>query len=193
MQQGILEHAIRGRMRLRFRSRRGDVAFFGQLVELLNRQPTVTSVEANPATGGVLVLHTGSGRELAELASTIAGPYVAPVQAGGHKSLLGSLASRGRHWRPSWPALGLAGLAFYQLARGRALGSASEQFWHASRAREMNQPGVGIALISLGVLQLFSGRLLAPASSLLMYALMSEATVAKRHVAAQRPTEQQHR
>lgn len=191
MQQGIVEHAIRGRMRLRFRSRRGDAAFFGQLVELLSRQPAVTHVEANPATGGVLVLHTGNGRELAEIVSRSAGTHVAPVQAGGHKSLLGALASRGAGWRPSWPALCFAGLAFYQLARGRALGSASEQFWHATRAREMKQPGVGIALICLGMLQLFSGRLLAPASSLLMYALMSEAAAASSG-AAQRPSEQPH-
>jgi hypothetical protein len=189
MQQGIVEHAISGRMRLRFRSHRGDTAFFRQLVEVLKGQPTVTSVEANPATGGVLVLHTGSGRELAALASRSAGLQVAPPRPRPQKSLLASLASRGRHWRPSWPVLSFVGLALYQLARGRALGTASEQFWHATRAREMNQPGLGIALICVGMFQLFSGRLLAPASSLLMYALMSEAATA-RSMAAQTPIEQ---
>jgi len=70
-------------------------------------------------------------------------------------------------------AVGLFALALLQAARGRVLGSASEQFWHAERARERNAPVLSLVLFGLGILQLLSGRVLAPASSLFVYAMLS--------------------
>ena len=71
-------------------------------------------------------------------------------------------------------AVGLFALALLQLARGHVLGSASEQFWHAERARERHAPVLSVALFGVGILQLLSGRVLAPAASLFVYAMLSK-------------------
>jgi hypothetical protein len=55
------------------------------------------------------------------------------------------------------------------------LGSASEQFWHAGNAARLSRPALAGILAGLGIAQILAGRLLAPASSLFMYALINEA------------------
>jgi hypothetical protein len=68
----------------------------------------------------------------------------------------------------------LYGLALYQLARGRIANNAAQQFWYAERAAALRQQPLAVGLAALGLLQGLGGRWLAPASSFLMYALLSE-------------------
>src|SRR5215472_14235846 len=65
MHQGVVEHSIRGRMRLRYRQRRGDAAFFAGLVELLSADPRIERTIADPRTGSLLVFHQGDASEIA--------------------------------------------------------------------------------------------------------------------------------
>src|SRR5262249_26120778 len=120
-----VEHVMQGRIRLRFRSRRGETDFFQQLVTLLSKISLVDEVDANPLTGSVLVRHSASLEQLAFLAAGLI-PSQDLSSAIGHPTAPRCTA---RH-RPSSPmSVGLFALALLQVARGRALGSASEQFW----------------------------------------------------------------
>src|SRR5262249_46457474 len=67
----------------------------------------------------------------------------------------------------------LYGLALYQLARGRIANNAAQQFCYAERAAALRQQPLALGLDTLGLLQGLGGRWLAPASALLMYALLS--------------------
>ena len=166
-----VEHVMPGRIRLRFRSRRGETDFFQQLVAFLSEISLVDEVDANPLTGSVLIRHSASPEQLTFLASHIG---LLPVQD--LSSAAGDPPAPRREARngSSAPmAVGLFALALLQAARGRVLGSASEQFWHAERARERNAPVLSLVLFGLGILQLLSGRVLAPASSLFVYAMLS--------------------
>ena len=166
-----VEHMMPGRIRLRFRSRRGETDFFQQLVTLLSQISLVDEVDANSLTGSVLIRHSASPDQLAFLATQSG---LLPVQD--LSSALGDPPAPRRQARSglSVPrAVGLFALALLQLARGRVLGSASEQFWHAERAQERHAPVLSLALFGLGILQLLSGRVLAPASSLFVYGMLS--------------------
>ena len=167
-----LEHMMPGRIRLRFRSRRGETDFFQKLVTLLSQISLVDEVDANSLTGSVLIRHSASPDQLAFLAAQSG---LLPVQD--LSSALGDPPAPPREARSgsSAPmAVGLFALALLQLVRGRVLGSASEQFWHAERARERHAPVLTLALFGLGILQLLSGRVLAPAASLFVYAMLSK-------------------
>jgi hypothetical protein len=50
-------HLLRGRLRLRVPERRGDAAYFAAVLEQLAQVAGVEQVQANPVTGSVLVLH----------------------------------------------------------------------------------------------------------------------------------------
>jgi hypothetical protein len=50
-------HRIAGRMRVRVSSRRGDPAYFATVEETLRTLKGVENVEADPLTGGILILH----------------------------------------------------------------------------------------------------------------------------------------
>jgi hypothetical protein len=182
-----VEHMIAGRIRLRFRSRRGDFDFFKQLVSLLSELPYVDEVDANPRTGGVLIRHSATPEQLALLAAQTG------LFDSGHLTGVGHEAARARNavlrnGTPSLPTLGLSALTLFQLTRGRVLGSASEHFWHATRVREFNLPAVALALVGLGVFQLVAGRILAPASSLFVYGLMTRSAEAQSPMTAAAPS-----
>ena len=51
-------HRIAGRMRVRVPSRRGDPAYFSIVEETLRGLTGVERVEADPLTGGILILHS---------------------------------------------------------------------------------------------------------------------------------------
>jgi Heavy metal associated domain 2 len=172
MSDAFLEHAIPGRMRIRIRSRRGDKDFFASLVHSLREVEDVKEVVANPHTGSVLVFHSG---EADAVARVVAPEGLSRPRSVGRSIIAGRAAGPLAKNTPSIQALTLLIGALVQGARGQVLGSASEQFWHATRAREMRAPAMVIGLVGLGLVQLMRGRLLAPASSLLMYAMMSQA------------------
>jgi hypothetical protein len=172
-----VEHMIAGRIRLRFRSRRGDLNFFKQLVSVLSELPYVDEVDANPHTGGVLIRHSATPEQLALLAARTGlfdrGNVGVAREAASARSVVL------QNGPPSLPTLGLSALTLFQLTRGRVLGSASEHFWHATRVREFNLPAVALALAGLGAFQLVTGRILAPASSLFVYGLMTSSAEAR--------------
>jgi hypothetical protein len=180
---GVVEHAMRGRMRLRFRGRRGDVAFFEELVRTLSSLPEVDEVEATPETGSVLIRHSASPAQLGALAERLGLPTGGTSEAG-RRQAADSVRRRADTSAPSLPALGLGSLAVYQTLRGRMLGSAAEQFWHAARASEFDAPLLSLWLFGLGLLQLVNGRILAPASTLFIYAFLAEAMKTRTPTAA---------
>ena len=174
-----VEHILPGRVRLRFRSKRGDLPFFKELVELISQFAAVEAIDANPQTGGVLIRHSATREELLVFASLsgLLDPSSFAPPDGSSAGAAGQAGDPARG-RRSLPALGFVALAIIQALRGRVLGSATEQFWHGGGLMAHKHPAAGVALIALGLLQLLSGQVLAPASSLLTYALISEATKA---------------
>jgi hypothetical protein len=177
MYDAVIEHMMPGRIRLRFRSQRGDVAFFEQLVQLLSTHAIVAEVRANPLTGSVLIRHSASPEELARLAEQtgLVDPRTA-VQPRRPNQTGAKVARTGRPAVPLVsPAAALSVLGFLQLARGNLLGSAAEHFWHAYRLHQVQKSWIVPALIGLGLFQLLKGRALAPASSLFVYALLARA------------------
>ncbi len=159
----VVEHMIAGRVRIRFRSRRGDSAFFEEVVKTLSLFPQVDGIEANPRTGSVLIKHRATRDEIAALGLAAAAPAASPRRRTGETSANDTAMT-----------LGLSGLALVQALRGRMFGSASEQFWHARQLHKV-KPGIATALIGVGIGQLLFGSYLAPASSLVVYALLSRA------------------
>jgi hypothetical protein len=165
----VVEHAIPGRVRLRFRARKGDTDFFREVVKALSAHPAVDEIEANPCTGGVLVRHSLSEQEFAALAGTMG------IWAGADEQEAQPRHQPGKEPEISLDLAGLFGLAMMQLTRGRTLGSATEHLYHAVQAKWLNLPGLTLPLLSVALVQIMRGRMLSPASSLLMYALMISA------------------
>jgi len=168
MHQGIIEHILPGRMRLRFREERRNSGFFQELVPRLEHLPEVERVLANPLTGSILIFHRGSPAEIAAYAGAVEAKPTAST--GPCRKASGALP--GGRINPT--TLAFCGLALYQLGRGRLAGNAAQQFWYAQRAAELQQKPLAVGMAALGLLQAFGGRWLAPASSFLMYALFSE-------------------
>jgi hypothetical protein len=169
MQEAVIEHAIAGRMRLRLRAQRGDRAFFARLSAAIGEDPAVKRVVTNPATGSVLVFHSGDPEEIAKRAGVLALPRPGDKNGEAHR-----VRMPGGRALPSLRTVAFTALALYQLARGRLVGSASEQLWYANRARALPNPAFATGLLGLAVMQAFRGRWLAPASSFFVYALMTE-------------------
>jgi hypothetical protein len=171
MHQGIIEHVIPGRLRLRFRAERRNADFFRQLARHLEQLPTVQGVVTNPLTGSVLIFHRGSSAEIATRAN--AGRRAPAVELLDRDRMVAH-TRQFRRYMPQPATLAFCGLALYQLARGRVANSAAQQFWYAERAAALGQQSLALGMAALGLLQVFGGRWLAPASSFLMYALLAE-------------------
>jgi len=169
MHQGIIEHVLPGRMRLRFREQRGDSRFFQELSRRLEQLPEIERVVANPLTGSILIFHGGSAGEIAAHAGAVESKPSASSRPHPKASHASKIA--GRTSQPI--TFALYGLALYQLARGRIANNAAQQFWYAERAAALRQQPLAVGLAALGLLQGLGGRWLAPASSFLMYALLS--------------------
>lgn len=53
----LVDHDIQGRVRVRIPSKRRDASYFAFLEEKLKKCEGIDALQANPLTGGVLVLH----------------------------------------------------------------------------------------------------------------------------------------
>lgn len=165
----FLEHQLPGRVRLRIPAKRGDCAFFETAKQGLAGNAAVKEVVANPQTGSLLIRYTG---DIRGLATEAAERGIFAVQRAG------SVARRPKPAATAAPVntavVGLSGLGLYQVARGRALGSASEIFWNAYGAyRVLDNPALALLLCGLGLWQTLRGDWLGPASALLFYALVA--------------------
>lgn len=58
--QACIAHRTAGRLRLKVPGRRHDAAFFADLERELVAQPGIVSVQANPMTASILVVHDGT-------------------------------------------------------------------------------------------------------------------------------------
>jgi len=170
MHHGIIEHVLPGRMRLRFREQRGDSRFFQELTRRLEQLPEIERVVANPLTGSILIFHGGSPGEIAAHVGAVESKRPASSRPHPKASYASKIA--GRTSQPK--TFAFYGLALYQLARGRLANNAAQQFWYAEQAAALRQQPLAVGLVALGLLQGLGGRWLAPASSFLMYALLSE-------------------
>lgn len=158
----IVEHRLARRMRLRVPTRRGASAYFDALAACLSRHPDVTEVQANPMTGGVLVLHRGAEAAILEDACK-RGLITLTPPARPTRELPSANAAL---------AVGLGVLAAVQLARGRVLGPASELIWNAYALSSLLRGSALMPVLAIAILiRLGQGPLLGSASSLLFYAL----------------------
>jgi len=175
MPSAFLEHQLPGRIRLRIPAKRGDCAFFETAEQGLAANAAIKEVIANPETGSLLIRYTGDIGGLATEAAE-RGMFTVQRPKAGQRSKAGP--TRPKPAAPVAPintaALGLSGLGLYQVAQGRALGSASEIFWNAYGAyRVLDNPALAVLLCALGVWQTLRGDWLGPASALLFYALVA--------------------
>jgi hypothetical protein len=137
-------------------------------------------VTANPHTGSLLIRYAG---DIATLESEAAERGLFTLHRA--KAVARRAMAEPRPAPVASTAVGLSGLGLYQIARGRALGSASENFWNAYGAyRILGNPALALLLCGLGLWQTLRGEWLGSASALLFYALMAsklaaEATAAR--------------
>lgn len=139
-------HQIAGRLRLRIPQRRKDVAFFNATVDFLQTLPGVTLAKANPATASLLIEFDASTTVPAQLKRylrehQIEMDYGDPPMQAARPSI----------------KKGIDQLDQY-------IGLMSQQ------ATDLRSIGV-LFFLALSVLQMARGQVLAPATSLLWYAL----------------------
>lgn len=169
-----IEHQLPGRVRLRVPSRRGEVPFFEKVVRELSKHPAISELSASPLTGSITLQYFEPLQPIATAAADQklfetrrlepAAKTDEPKQA--HRSNQGSGVAYG-------VATGLSGLSFFQAAQGNVVGSAVENFWLSFGAHStLGRPDIAALFAALGVYQMFRGRLLGSASSLLFYALV---------------------
>ena len=169
-----VEHELPGRLRRRGPSRRGDRGYFAWASQSGAGLAGVRRVQANPLTGGLLMEHAADAAAIAAFAREHGlfdlRPRAVPTQT---RALVPAGAPRAALPHPlSVVALGLAGAGVVQLARGQALGSASESLWNAVSAQAvLKQPVLAAGLTGLGLVQLTRGPVLGSAVSLFLYAL----------------------
>lgn len=167
-----VEHELPGRVRLRVPSRRGNRGYFADAGQRIAGLAGVRRVQANPLTGGLLVEHAADTAAVAAFAREHG---LFDVQSGAVPAQARALVPAGTPPAPhpmSVAALGLAGAGVVQLARGQALGSASESLWNAYNAQAvLKQPVLAAGLAGLGLVQLARGPVLGSAVSLFLYAL----------------------
>ena len=140
-------HRIAGRMRVRVPSRRGDPAYFASVEETLRTLPGVEHVEADPLTGGILILHRADPAAVVDYAAQ-KGLFLAkeedPKKAGDtvvHDMIGAPFASLGKRIRDftgsaadlsSLAVLALLTVGVYQIARGNFGAPAwYTAFWYA--------------------------------------------------------------
>jgi len=172
MQPATIEHVVPGRIRLKFSGQRGNTEFFKDVVDLVSQFPAVEEARANPLTGSLLVHYRGDLEDLAQAAvklglitvETLSDLLARQRSASGWAAML--------RQTPVLLAFALSAIGVLQLARGRALGPASEHFWHARELWLTGKPQAALGLGLLGLLQLSRANLFGSATSLLVYGLM---------------------
>lgn len=171
--QAHIEHELPGRLRLRIPSRRGDRPFFEAAARRVAELAGVRSLRANPLTGGMLIEHATTTGAIASFAREhelfdLPAPVVPPAPREAAPPARPAVFSNPL----SLASAGLAGAGVYQLARGRVLGSASENLWNAYGAyTTLKQPWIAAALVGFGAYQAATGPALGSAVSLFLYAL----------------------
>jgi hypothetical protein len=171
----VVEHHLPGRVRLRIRSKRGDVPWFQSVIQHLAEHEHVDEVSANPQTASILIRHSGPADPVEALATVRhlfelrrPDPTRAPAHAARGDRLSSGVAL------PNATAAGLTGLGIYQLSRGQALGSAVDHFWSAYIAlKALRSPAAALGFAGLGLYQLMRAKPLGSAASLFSYALMA--------------------
>ncbi len=119
-----LTHDVPGRVRYRIAGRRGDREFYARIGAELLQCEMVQTVEINPMTGSVLVMHTAEPEAITRYAEQhglfrLGGEPLAPsadIAPPDLRSLLPPL---------------LIGLGLYQIAQGNILAPAASFFWYA--------------------------------------------------------------
>ena len=171
--KAIVEHRIRGRIRVRIPSKRRETSFFEAVVEKIRQHPGVHEANANPHTGSVVIHHSGDVDEILSLAVDL----FELSDSDGANERLRAVADRSGLPLPELldgMTVVSAGLAVYQLARRGDLGTASENFWAAFGSyRILKSPALTAAFAGLGIVKLLRGEVLGSATSLLYYSLMA--------------------
>jgi hypothetical protein len=137
-------HRVPGRTRIKIPAKRGDSAYFRRLAEHLDRLPGLKGFTANPRTASVLMYH---GIELTSIASRAAEEGLFRVEDPPSRNV--PIARQVTD--------GLKGI--------------DEGFAFVSSGLFDLKSVVLVALVGMGIYQIRKGDLLAPAASLLWYAL----------------------
>jgi hypothetical protein len=168
-------HQIAGRIRLRVPEKRGDSTYFETVRQRLSANPAVERLKVAPETASILLHHAGAIAPIAAAAAEhglfrIADPMTTPT----NQSTPPRTSDGSSLYGLDAVATGLSGLALFQVARGQAFGSAAENFWNAYGAKQLLQrPGLAGLFAAIGVYQVWSGRYLSSATSLLFYSMVT--------------------
>lgn len=141
MPNAFITHDMRGRARIRIPSARGNAAYFERLDRQLAGVAGIDSLQANPVTGSILVLHREGLTGLLEQAARQNLFVIAPEKPGLLTSRVADRLSRadssvqratdGRMDLVGTVALGLTGVGALQMLRGSVLPPAVTLFWYA--------------------------------------------------------------
>ena len=135
-------HAVPGRVRYRIPERRGDQQFFRHAAEVLKQDQMVEAVLTNALTASILVRHCGSAEDIS------------------------GLAERSGLFRVhALPTVSMGAQA------GAGLQTIDRNLKRISNGRVDMNTALFLGLGALAVHQVMKGNLLAPASTLLWYAL----------------------
>ncbi len=128
-----LTHDVPGRLRYRIAARRGDPEFFSRIGAELLKCEMVQTVEINPLTGSVLVIHAAESAAVTRYAEQ----HGLFRLGGGHNSDAGCADPFDPSAdKPAADVLSLLpplfiGLGVYQLLQGNVLAPAATLFWYA--------------------------------------------------------------
>jgi hypothetical protein len=135
-------HRVPGRVRFRILERRGDTEYFSKLRDTLERHDGVNTVEVNPITASILIHHTGSADAIATAARASGLFQVLPVA----NSTVGAQAAAGLR----------------DADRGLRL---------VTNGKMDVNSALFLGLTGFAIHQALEGNIVAPASTLLWYAL----------------------
>lgn len=138
-----LSHSLPDRCRLHIAERKGDAAYFAAVERALAAHAPVTRVESNPLTASLLIYHNGAQADLLRFAA---------------EQQLFQLAAP------------LPGQAQVLTAAGDQLDRADQMVRRLTQGAFDLQALLFVGLLGAAVIQLFRGRVLAPAATLLSYA-----------------------
>jgi len=146
-----VKHRLPGRVRLKIPQKKGDVGYFDRIAKLFANCPGITQLQLNPAAASVLICHT---------AETQLGNITDFAQA----NALFTVAEPPEESVPK-PQLPIATLTSVKLGR------LDESLMDFSQGRLDGRSLVLLALIGLAAHQIIQGKVMAPATTLLWYAL----------------------
>ena len=141
--KAYLVHRAPGRLRLRLPDMRGETPFFRKLVAQISQLEDIEAVRANPDTGGVLILHRPDAER------TVLDHLAAAVDL-----------TDDEYAPPSGFSRAVTGL-----------GKLDEWIARETRGGSSLSSVVFLLLVGMALAQIARGQVMAPASSLLWYAL----------------------